>query len=205
MEKKGSAHLEMILAFTIFLVAVVFLLVYIRPLETTKISDVAVISLKNEFVENTETLLVTLFANGSERCIPAENISEDLRSLNSTYHSITDTTFYLLFSDDFDTNVNHCTEEEIVGVGNPFRKNVLSNKSIHKIQEKYYSNYSGLREDLRVPRAMNFEIETGDGTISMIREGSAEIDFDIIAKRYTFSVLISNGTLINKEFVFKIW
>jgi hypothetical protein len=203
MGKKGSAHLEMILAFTIFLVAVVFLLVYIRPLETTKISDVAVISLKNEFVREVSTELITIFMNGSVKCIPSEGIPSDVIGLNSTSESLTATNYYLLFSEEFDTSLGACMAEDNVRRGSISRTNVLSNKSLYELQEKYYSNYSGLKEDLKVPRALNFEIRTRDGTISMTREDSDDID--IIAKSYTLSVLDSSGRLINKEFIFRAW
>lgn len=200
MVKRGSGHLEMIMAFTIFLVCVVFLLVYLKPLETDTLSEVAIISLKEEFMELASTELTLIFVNGSERCLPISNISDYLLELNSTYQNVSfsDSTYYLLFSKEFSTKLNPCSSS--VTLGSISHKNILSNKSLQRIQEKYYSNYSGLKEDLKVPKVLNFEIL---GPINLSRGSNEEIE--VIAKSYTLGILNEEGKQLNEEFVFKIW
>lgn len=204
MEKRGSGHLEMILAFTIFLVVVVFVLIYIRPLETNKLSEVAVVSLKNEFVSNVGITLSILFINGNEteRCLPS-SISEDLRNLNSTYKNVSgsSTNYYIFFSEEISGRLIDCTKDSLVG--SVSKKETLSNIIILDMQEKYYSDYSGLKEDLKVPAVLNFEIYTIEGEYNMTYGEIGEVD--IIAKSYVLSVINSEGELINNEFVLKIW
>jgi len=200
MEKRGSGHLEMILAFTIFFLAVVFLLVYIRPLETNKLTDIAVISLKNSFIEDTQTQLISVFVNSTgERCAPNNTLE-----LSSTYRNIITTKgvmYYALFSSEIVGKMEDCSSEPAIGSWATI--DAISNKSIVEMQEKYYSDYAGLKEDLKMPMALDFEIYSTDGVYEMKKGGSGEID--IIAKRYTLSVLGNDGELINREFVFRVW
>jgi hypothetical protein len=196
MIKKGSGHLEMILAFTIFLVLVVFILVYIKPLDNTKLSDVAIISLKDSFTELANTQLVTVFVNGSSA---SRNAPANISSKNWIYKNFTDNFYYVHFSDEFQSN----EPTETLIIGSISNSTVLSNKSLTNIEKKYYFNYTGLKEDLGIPAVLNFEIYTLDGQYSMRKEVSGEIE--VIAKSYLLSVLNANGELINREFVFSIW
>jgi hypothetical protein len=201
MEKRGSAHLEMILAFSIFLVVVVFILVYIRPLETSKLSEVAVISLKDSFVDNASTDLVTVFVRKAGTAEVAE-CAPDISPKNWIYKVVDLNTYYVYFSDEFLTNGVRCAPSSVV-IGSISTKKVLSNSSLASINTKYYSNYSGLKEDLKIPAVIDFEIYTLDGEYNLTRSSVEEID--IIAKRYTLSVLNFEGDLINREFVFRVW
>ncbi len=200
MKKGASAHLEMILAFTIFILAVVFLLVFIRPLETNKLSDVAVISLKDSFVGITQTELITVYVNGSAdiRCYPSS-----VSKLNWTYTNTTkETDYFVYFSNEFLTSGSECTPRDI-NIGGINKKNPLSNRSIMEMQTKYFENYSGLKEDLNLPVVLEFEIYTEDFKVNMTRGYNSEMD--IVAKRYVLSVLNSDGNLTNKNFIFRAW
>ncbi len=196
MIKKGSGHLEMILSFTIFLVMVVFILIYIKPLDNTKLSDVAIISLKDSFTELANTPIVTVFVNGSSA---SRNAPANISSENWIYKNFTGNFYYVYFSNEFQLN----GPKENLIVGSISNSTVLSNKSLTNIEKKYYSNYTGLKEDLGIPAVLNFEIYTLDGQYSMRKEISEEIE--VIAKNYLLSVINTNGDLINREFVFSIW
>jgi hypothetical protein len=194
MNKKGSSHLELIIAFGLFLVVTLFLFVYLRPLETNKLSDIMVVSLKDSFLDNVSTNLITVFVNNS--CAPTE-ISE----LNSLYRKARDNYYYILFSDEFSDKLGNCTDPVEIGSVSP--EQVLSNNSLTKLEEGYYSNYSLLKDNLLVPQVLEFEIYSEDGEYTL-RRGEIE-DVDIISKRYLFKVLYSNGTLTNKYFIFRVW
>lgn len=199
MGKRGGAHLEMILAFTIFIVAVVFILVFIRPLESNKLSETVIITLKESFVEMTTTSLVTVFVNGtSERCMPKDY------DLNWTYKNVSgsQTHYYAYFSDEFIERGTVCAPGS-VNVGSETVRQVLSNNSLNELEKRYYENYNLLKEDLGLPQNLDFKIYSADFYLNMTK--AVPQDIDIYSKKYTFSVLSSNGDLINKEMFFVVW
>jgi hypothetical protein len=197
MNTKGGAHLEMILAFVLFLSAVMFIFVYLKPMETDKLSETVGISLKNFFVEQVSREIVTVYVNGSsDRCSP-KNIS----AKNWSYENVSATTYYVYFSDEFLSKEAECTNP--YSLGSLTNRTVLSDSLIKNIQLRYYSDYSSLKQELKVPEVFEFEIYSEDYKYNMTREESDELN--IIAKRYPLRVLNSSGNSSIKNFVFKVW
>ncbi len=168
-------------------------------METSKLSDVAAISLKDSFVNHASTELITVFVNGTSSTICAP---PGISSKNWESRAVGPNVYYVYFSDEFLNNGEICSSDSIT-IGSISNKSVLSNSSIWEIKDKYYADYSGLKEDLKIPAVIDFEIYTFDGEYNLTRGNLGEID--IIAKRYTLSVLNSNGDLINRDFVFRVW
>lgn len=192
MEKRGAAHLEMILAFTLFTLTIVFLFAYLKPTSQTKLPEIILISLEDDFLRNVTVELVTIFSN--ESCIPREIDSPSInKSVLDRYHQI-------FASEEFNSGLDDCSSEFLGSISS---ERILSNKSLRKLEEGYLANYSNIKKILKVPETFEFEIYSEDKEFNMSR---GEIgDVGIISNRHLFKVLYSDGEIKNKYFVFRIW
>jgi hypothetical protein len=198
MKKKGSGHLEMILAFTIFIVAVMFILTYIKPLENNTLSEVVAISLKDSLIKKASVSLTTIFVNGTNQCVPPTFLNKAIvEPIESEGY------YYVYSSEEFDNVIDPCTEN--VKIGSISVEEILSNKGLQLLSNKYYDNYSELKKELNVPQAIDFEIYSisPDFYLNMTKDIPEGIN--ILAKKYPLLILNSEGDLINVEMVFRLW
>jgi len=192
MEKKGASHLELILAFTLFVLTLTFLFIYIKPTNQTRLPEVVLTSLENGFLKNATVELITIFSN--ESCIPKEI------NLNSINKSVLDRYHQIFASEEFNSGLDDCSSEFLGSISS---ERILSNKSLRKLEEGYLANYSNIKKILKVPETFEFEIYSEDKEFNMSR---GEIgDAGIISNRHLFKVLYSDGEIKNKYFIFRIW
>ncbi len=192
MEKKGASHLELILAFTLFVLTLTFLFIYIKPTNQTRLPEVVLTSLENGFLKNATVELITIFSN--ESCIPKEI------NLNSINKSVLDRYHQIFASEEFNSGLDDCSSEFLGSISS---ERILSNKSLRKLEEGYLANYSNIKKILKVPETFEFEIYSEDKEFNMSR---GEIgDVGIISNRHLFKVLYSDGEIKNKYFIFRIW
>lgn len=157
--KKGvSGHLEMIISFTFFAGFVLFLLVFVRPYDSTNFADSVTIIAHDFFIENTSVSLTRVFVNHTQpnvRCnVPG--ISENYTIVNI---SGVDSAFYTLYSEIFPPNSLIDCEEGNYSLGSVEIKKVIFNDSIFLFQQKYNSDYEGLKDDLKIPNKFDFRID----------------------------------------------
>jgi len=197
--KKGAAHLEMILAFILFMTFVVFLFVYIQPYKSKGIGDSVLLNLQDGFEKNAETELSIVFLkvdsdDNSEDCfkIPFEGIAESggsrvfkrtgggvdgvssSFSLQKLHVNLKSGFFYVYISDEFEDEgfscSNNLTKFEI---GSILKKKVLSEKKLGEIKNKY---------ERYVPEKVN-----------------------VFSISYIEDVLSSDGKIKSREFILKTW
>lgn len=192
MEKKGASHLELILAFTLFVLTLTFLFIYIKPTNQTRLPEVVLTSLENGFLKNATVELITIFSN--ESCIPKEI------NLNSINKSLSDNYYQILASKEFDLKLENCTSEPLGSVSSEM---ILSNKSLKKLEEEYLISYSNAKKILKIPETFEFEIYSEDREFNMSQEELEDVE--IISVRHLFRVLYSSGEIKNKYFVLRVW
>lgn len=211
--KRGSSHLEIIISFVLFVGFALFLMAYLQPTQQNTLQDSILLGMKNKFFDNIMTNVTIAFVKKGDNytqwstcsslpiCKPIE-VSGDY----SVNVSIPSTCFYYVYvSREFSPNgLSNCTTSNYT-IGFVEVQIVYSNKSLYDINNRYYNDYDGLKSVLGVPASVDFSISTSSplATYSMTRQ--TPDDADVIAGTYREPVLYSNGTIINQDFVVKIW
>lgn len=205
--KGGSAHLEMITSFIIFVGFTLFLMYTINPGNAqNNLADAVLLGLENNFFNNvTSNVSIVLVRNvsmGDSLCRPWE-ITE-----NSLYFQDLDNSsfFYIYSSPDFedDTSLLNCTEQDSYMLGFVDVREVISNQSLYVLQTRYESDYDGLKQYLKVPPTADFSARIMDTDEYSLSKRIPD-ETPVTAGNYRHSVLYQNGTIIDHDFEIKIW
>ncbi len=220
--KKGTAsHIEMIFSFVLFVLFVFFLVLYVKPYKTDRLTDTIVDSLKDKFVEVNEIELNEIFIgvdydsdcvsldlgqdfNGNsvvkdidKQEVFGSSLSGQILKINSN-----EDYFYVYISEEFSSEVVGCSPvslpEENYTIGGIREIEVLSSDNVNGMISM---DYEDIRQELRVPESVDFLISSNDFEIGVpVPEG-----IDVIAKDYELKFLYSNGNIERKEVVFRVW
>ncbi len=209
-----SRHIEMIISFLLFVGFVMFLLFFIKPYEKATLSESVLAGLEYNLEQQTLVELKSVFIKienseeedcgfkkvkrsefrGSKSPIIIED-NDPVLKVNEVEDS-----FYLLVSPGIDNNYDFGNCKDFI-VGSIEARNIISNEVLQELNDKYKSKYEDLRESLGVPSTIDFAVSfDGSEMEKNIPEG-----LNVIARIATKPVLFSNGSIINKEFVFKVW
>lgn len=222
--KIGAGHLEMVIAFTLFFLFVVFLLIYIRPYNNKGLEESIFLGIRDSFVEDVQTNFTKIFLKAESiegGCFavdlsrfPIEGNSIAIKGLESNINSglngnilsvdATDDNFYILLSKDFDDDEFVCMEEgaaALISFGSVENRKIISEKSLLTFKKRYEEDYESLKKELGVPVSIDFSINAED----FILEKNVPMDVAVFARAYVEEVLKTNGTIINKEFILKLW
>ncbi len=212
--KGAAAHIEIIFAFLIFVGFVIFLLYYIQPFKTDTLEDAALVALKESFFKeasvNLTTVLVNFSANGYQPCrvtnIPGIDSSlTHVKAVNTSKSS--EGFYYLYYTDgtDFTTSTNLDSSPGCAvnasSYGDINELIVLSDYKLNIIKQDYLAVYDTLKVRLGLPPNADFTILSAD----YVLEKRAPDQIKVIAGAYRKQVLGSNATLINKDFIIKVW
>ncbi|MFA4960880.1 MAG: hypothetical protein WC548_04430 [Candidatus Pacearchaeota archaeon] len=232
--KRASGHLEMIFSFVFFVGFVFFLFLTLNPYDSKSLLESVNIGLKDSFWEMGETNLTTFFLkvdSSDNDCFSlqmqesemlfdfdfARSHVEDLdgNTFDSKFEATNNprltirngSIYYRVFmSPEFENgpSINGCEEMEDYIIGNIIERNVLSNKSLTELRQKYYNNYGALKVDLGVPEIFDFSI-ISEEIPELNMEKTAPSSGEVYAKSYLFEVLNSGGEIINSRFIVKVW
>lgn len=195
--KRGSAHLEIILSFVIFVGFTFFLLSYLQPSKNNNLSNSIGFGLENQFFEEISTNLTKVLVNSSEpACQPNEVIG------NAISQGVSGTFYYVLVSDEFEGRTDlllPCLGSYKIGFVE--QKGVISNRSLSEMAYKYANNYDELKNELGVPVTIDFAIISNE----YVLERDVLDGVEVIAKNYRRSVLHSDGSVLTEDFLIKIW
>jgi len=224
MIKRGSSHLEMILAFVLFVGFTIFLLLYIRPYENNTLPDSILLRLQEGFREKTYTNLTVLFVKSNDsNCIKMDlsgfnasgesvtrnavndalvnsYVSADILSIESSASNVS---YYVSVSPEFNSGGSYsCSNsEKNYKVGSVNTNILISNNLMNDFKNRYENDYDNLKSDLLIPATVDFSIVSGEYNLTRnIPDG-----VDVIAKTMTEEVLYSNGSIQIREFIFRIW
>ena len=215
--KKGSSHLEIIISFVLFMGFTMFLLFSIQPTKKDLLEESILLGLKNRFFDNVVTNVSGTLVNINQTInVPASSnrcIEGACKPTEFTGPSIVDvgvparTCFhYVVSSSEFVSSpgqLSLCSSgPRNYTLGYIEKQQVISNKSLQVMQKKYYENYGGLKTDLGVPDVVDFAIISSNN-FSMSK--TVPDDAEVIAAMYRKGVLYSNGSIVNQDFIVKVW
>ncbi|MEM4182073.1 MAG: hypothetical protein QXX68_02900 [Candidatus Pacearchaeota archaeon] len=195
--KKGASHIEMIIAFGIFITAIIFILLFLRPTITKndELSESLLVSLKNNFVERASEEVVIIFINSTQPCSPYQ-------ILNGTSEQIDINKYYIIISREIMGVLPNCSSlGTSFQIGSIRRRDVMSNSSLHELKKLYESDYNLFLKNLSAPKGINFEILSENYELKR----KTPTNVNILSRKYKFDILYSNGTIEKKEFILRIW
>ena len=210
MNKRGvSRHVEMMISFLIFVTFVTFLLIFVKPYDRSVLPESVLSGLVSNFEEKSSVNLTSVFVKvlsnadpdlcgngGVERGkilvnIPAGNVMKKQESGDS---------FYLFISEGVSSSYVFGDCSDFV-VGSVENKEIVSFLKLNEMEIDYQDNYDGLHFRLGVPNTIDFSIESDVVNMEkQIPEG-----LNVVARTRSFPVLFEDGSIVNKEFVFRIW
>jgi len=203
--KKGSSHLEIIISFVLFVGFSVFLMAYLQPTQQNTLQDSILFGLKNKFFDSTVSNVTIAFVQKNvTSCSTAPACEPTEVNGKAINISVNDCFYYVYASSEFSNTLTKCKDlspPQNYTLGFLEVQIVYSNKSLYDINNMYYTDYDALKLDLGVPTSVDFSISTN--TYSMVRQipdGS-----EVVAGTYREPVLYANGTIINQDFIVKIW
>lgn len=212
-EKDGFAHLEIILAFTIFVSFTIFLLAVLSPTKKSLLEESILFNVKNSFFENitveVRSSLIDTRVSGScppEKagpCVPTEfDIGKGIfaRQVNSSNNC----SYYIFNSEEFPDNPGYgsCNNQnKNYSIGHIERLDVVSNNSLKELEGEYYNDYDKAKERFGVPPTVDFAIISDNYSL----ERTIPDEVEVISGVYRERVLYGNGSMINQDFIIKIW
>lgn len=205
LSKRGSSHVEIILAFTLFVGFAFFLLAYIQPTDDNFLENSILLGLRDKFFENvTINVSNTLveIQGGSGCCKPKEMSNPSVCSNELKPNSQGAKHYYNFYSSsEFSDNIDECQNDNIYKIGYINTEYVVSNKNLIILNRTYYNNYDQLKQILKVPDVVDFAIIAGDVKMERIIPDNV----DVQSLLYRRPILYENATTINTDFVFKVW
>jgi hypothetical protein len=211
--KRGSSHLEIIISFVLFVGFALFLMTYLQPTQQNTLESSILLGLKNKFFDSTVSNVTIAFVQknvtGSCFAAPAcEPTEVNGKAINISVDDGVGCFYYVYASSEFSNTLMKC--KDLVPVQNYTLgyievQVVYSNKTLQDIKNSYYNDYSGLKTHLGVPETVDFAItsESYMMNYSLIKQIPQETE--VVAGAYRKPVLYANGTVVNQDFVIKIW
>lgn len=195
--KRGASHIEMIIAFGIFISVIIFIFLFLRPTITKsdELSESLLVSLKNNFVERASEEVVIIFINSTQPCSPYQ-------ILNGTSEEIDTNKYYITLSREIISVLPNCSSPGInFQVGSIKKRDVLSNSSLGELKRLYKNDYNLFLKNLSAPKGINFEIISENYELKR----NSPTNINILSRKYKLDVIYSNGTIEKKDFIFRIW
>ena len=230
MQKRGLSHIEVILAFVLFVGFLIFGLYFFNPLDSGRVVDSSLIYTINEIVENTSafTLRYAVSLNTSKESVefplPRENTdgggfrveTHNGERIVSRYDGINvafdrvDDFVYITFGP-FESeqgeigNFQRLNSREY-SLSSSNREKVIIEGSFEDLNRSYYSDYYDLKKEFNIPNRIDFsaEIVFADGQkISL--ERSAPVGLDVFSKVERKKVMRNDGRLEFADLTVKVW
>lgn len=213
--KKGSAHFEIIISFILFVSFTLFLVLSLEPTKQDLLEESILYGVADTFFADVKTNVssVLLFVNKSGEtvcsssndftaCLPSEFSS----SINSfSVDKEKPCTHYVYSSNEFvSQSLGLCTaENKQYSLGYIERQEVISNKTLNLRKTEYYNDYNASKTRFGVPAVVDFAvvIEGTDFAMQKTIPDEAEVISGVYRKR----VIYANGSIVNLDFIVKVW
>ena len=229
-KKAVGSHIEIIMSFVLFFGFVVFLLIFMRPTKQSTLpgsvvsglhdsfrqkvyTNLTEVFLKTEhfggscfFVNLREDLFTYDFSNSLVNVAGGGNVDSKLEPGGGLQVMAGEGSYEVMFSPEFvdeDVSCSSGSGSDGVGflLGGIGEKQLVSNKELLKMKQKYEEGYEDLKNDLNFPSAFDFAIVSDVVVVQRVIPEQAEVK----ARDYVEEVLFEDGTIKNVRFTFKVW
>ncbi len=231
--KNGFAHFEMVISFIFFMGFIFFLFMYISPWTSSSLPSSALSQLYNSFTQNVNTNLSTVFIKtnytGNASCfyinLPKSLFKYSITDGNSLVTKLggirissslngnslnldkSSNFFRVAISPEFSNSaLSSCVVLKNFELGKVIELQVVSYSKLLSMRNKYYSNYNGLKKDLKISGIFDFAVvPEGMPEIKMMPKKGIPDSVNVLAKDYVVKVLRSDGAISNERISIRIW
>lgn len=222
--KKGSSHFEILISFVLFVGFTLFLLFTLEPTKKDLLEESILFNVQSVFFENTTTnVSYVLVDYNKNKTNPNDNTCNDNNDNQVCYPPEIESdgnkihvpvpekqcVSVVYASNEFSSSIinkkcqiNEATRLKYL-IGYIYREDVLSNRSLITMKNRYNSEYATLKDELKVPEVVDFAIDSSDDLFDMTKTVPDEAE--VIAGTYRKKVLYANGSIINHDFTIKVW
>ena len=209
--KSAQGHLEVILSFTLFISALIFLFIFINPFaETEKISIIE--NIQDKLINNMSLeigKLSIVLADDSDE-INCYNFNPDNYAGNYKEVYENNRKYTIYFGEIFDNIANNkdpsCSSEQYT-LGLYSKEKIIIYERIQDLVESYNSDYEALKTRLNIANDFSFSFK------NIINEEISELSVskdvfvgaDVEAKEFPVRVINSNGKIQELKLNIKAW
>lgn len=211
--KRSQAHVEMILATTLFIGFLIFVFIFLRSsLKTTQ--EIPTDEIQREILERTQqevgklSVIVGTLADGSRACFNLDAVEDeygtDFRSVSDPSNPGRYTIYYGHF---FNKNPITCAKaNENFTLGGYIEEKLVIDTNITLLVNEYETDYSALKQDLGVDNfAFEFRDENNEIIEALSVRGKIPENVDIISKDFPVRVIDANAQMTNRILNIKAW
>jgi len=232
--KIGAGHFEMIMGFVFFIGFVSFMFLFLSPWDDSALPNSAINKLYDGFFESVSVPLSSVFVSteyvGNSNCfyidLPSEifryaitdesslvtrlggvGIESDLDSSGRLNLRKDDNFFRVAISPEFtDEGLGSCDRLDDFELGGVVELEVVSYSGLVAMRERYFSDYAGLKRDLRLADIFDFAI-VPEGLDELVMEPDNGIPgaVEVLARDHVVKVLKSDGSVSNERISIRIW
>lgn len=216
-------HIEIVVAFLLFMGFIIFLLSYIQPYKSTGLSDSIVSGLEDSFQESAKINSTSVFikADSQGECFSVYlgsfgDVNSSVKSVegagvgsyfNGTHLHIDSArgSFRAVLSNGInESSVLSCPplSEENYTIGSLESLEGISYLKIKSIKERFTNDYEILKKEFLIPSNMDFAISSDDLELDMPK--TSPVESEVFANSQSYKVIYPNGDIQTKEFIFKI-
>jgi len=232
MNKRGVGHLEIILAFVLFVAAVFFALYFFSPVDQSRLIDSSLQYAKDEIIKNTTVGLITYTAklnvsagvNAIAINFSSVPLNMNVKVTNSQGILINSTksgsAVYLqgpFQGNDFIT-IMFCEDFNNTFMINPVQVNtnyyqiastnsesIISEKRILELKEAYEQDYPYLKKKFNLPGRINFGFSLDFPNLDKIKSEKEISGQEVYSDNKEVKVLRLNNDIVSATLYVKIW
>ncbi len=224
--KRGSSHVEIILSFVVFSVALLFALYFFRPVGSERLIESSLTYVFREIEKNTSTSLETYsvkIKEGAGEIVSVNTgsnktgarVTDAYGNVLSSYLSegkvnidVEENEFLIIFlSDEFETGDPIENGDEVnYEISSSKVEKLVSEKKLESLKVNYGSNYQGIRQQFNIPNRVNFGFSLifDDGSVIIAGEESP-IGFEVFGESKRIEVLRENGLREFAKISVRVW
>jgi hypothetical protein len=232
MKKRGSGHFEMVMAFTFFVGFTFFLFMSLRTDNNSTLFDSVLDNMGDDFFDLVKVDFGSVFVSAdydkAKSCFYF-NLSENIFDFSYSgkglvvedldgnivssgfvpgFLSISsrEDYFRIKFSEEFLLgSLSGCDLADSYELGSVVEKEVVSYTKLINLEDRYFSDYDGLRNDLSIPAIYDFGIVIDEYDIEMLPSRGVSNAVEVLAQNEVFEVLREDGSISNVKVNFRIW
>ncbi len=205
--KKGSAHFEIIISFILFVSFTLFLVLSLEPTKQDLLEESILYGVADTFFVDIKTNVtsVLVFVNNPSDCSVCMPAELDSNSNDLSLAQQKPCTYYILSSNEFvDQNIPSCSSQvKPYSLGYIERQEVISNKTLNERRVEYYNDYNASKTRFGVPAVVDFAVII-EGTDFAMQKTIPD-EAEVISGVYRKSVIYANGSIVNLDFIVKVW
>ena len=231
--RRGLSHIEVILAFIIFVGFLIFALFFFNPLDSSRVLDSSLVYAFDEINENLSVVLesysVTIDENVNDFVVQIpidDSLNDNVRVedydgnlISSNYDSGNQVVIVNRNADDLDFIIIRFSEDFVNGavgagtllipgqynISSSDTKNMISENRSLELNESYYADYRGLKEEFNLPGRVDFGFALVMSDAQVVAENQIPDNIEVVVKEDRVEVIRNDGRIEFANLRVKIW